>query len=101
MCVGRRPPALSIRDSRGRMTPSTGVRMYVSIANQVTTKMWLRISVSVALSSAVLAFGTQARIGAQDRFAPLERVVASELDRTKTPGAIVAVIEQDKISYVH
>lgn len=40
-------------------------------------------------------------LAAQDRFADLARVVTAELDQTKTPGAIVAVIEQDTVVYLH
>jgi CubicO group peptidase (beta-lactamase class C family) len=54
----------------------------------------------VALA-ALLALLCLRPLAAQDRFADLARVVTAELDQTRTPGAIVAVIEQDKIVYLH
>jgi CubicO group peptidase (beta-lactamase class C family) len=36
---------------------------------------------------------------AQDRFADLERITTAELAETQTPGAIVAVVQDDKVVY--
>src|SRR5947207_14645488 len=38
-------------------------------------------------------------LAAQDRYAELERVITAELAETKTPGAILAVMQNDKIVY--
>jgi CubicO group peptidase (beta-lactamase class C family) len=39
-------------------------------------------------------------LAAQDRFADLSATVAAELERTKTPGAIVAVIDRDQVVFL-
>lgn len=39
------------------------------------------------------------RLAAEDRFANLARVVTAELDETKTPGAIVAVVQDGKVVF--
>lgn len=58
-------------------------------------KPWTR---ALLVLAALLVF--RPPLAAQDRFAELARVVTAELEQTKTPGAIVAVIEQDKIVYL-
>jgi CubicO group peptidase (beta-lactamase class C family) len=49
----------------------------------------------IAISTYALA-GQQTQ---QDRFAGLERVVMDELEETKTPGAVVAIVQGDRIIY--
>jgi CubicO group peptidase (beta-lactamase class C family) len=55
-----------------------------------------RWSVSVALLFVLFA----PAFSAQDRFSELERVTAAELADTETPGAIVAVVQDDKVVFV-
>jgi CubicO group peptidase (beta-lactamase class C family) len=57
-------------------------------------RAWLCVAVVAA------ALCLRLPLAAQDRFANLSAAIADELDRTKTPGAIVEVIDHDQVVFL-
>src|SRR5688572_12813193 len=61
---------------------------------------WLYIRTTVALALiALFATPLAAQQVQENRFVELERVVMAELESTKTPGAVVAIVQGDRIIY--